>query len=254
MTAAVEIFRYADQQVRTVLVEGDPWFSARDVCDVLDIAQVGPALQSLDEDEVTSTHLTDSLGRDQLTYIISEPGLYSLILRSRKPEAKAFKRWITHDVIPSIRRTGSYSKAPAELTRTEILRLALDSEEKRLAAESRVAELEPRAEQWDRLASATGDYAVADAAKILSRDPQIKLGRDRLFTVLREMGWAYRQQADRRHRTYQRAVDAGWLSELASSHYHPRTGELVIDPPQIRVTVKGMGELHRRLTAADGAA
>lgn len=253
MTAAVEIFRYADQHVRTVLVEGDPWFVALDVAAVLDLGNVRSSLALLDDDE-RGVHTVDTPGGPQQVAIVSESGLYSLILRSRKLEAKAFKRWITHDVIPSIRRTGSYSKAPAELTRTEILRLALDSEEKRLAAESRVAELEPRAEQWDRLASATGDYAVADAAKILSRDPQIKLGRDRLFTLLREMGWAYRQQADRRHRTYQRAVDAGWLSELASSHYHPRTGELVIDPPQIRVTVKGMGELHRRLTAADGAA
>lgn len=111
----------------------------------------------------------------------------------------------------------------------------------------RVAELEPAAHSWQTLATAEGDFSVADAAKILTRDPQISLGRNRLFTVLAERGWTYRQIADDRARAKQTAIERGWLSEIPQSHYHPRTGELVLDPPQVRVTVKGLSELHKRL-------
>jgi len=115
------------------------------------------------------------------------------------------------------------------------------------ALEGRVAELEPAAHAWDVLASGAGDYSVGDAAKILARDPAIKLGRDRLFTVLAEQKWTFRQVADNKPRAMQTAINRGWLSEIPQSHYHPRTGELVLDAPQVRVTVKGVRELHKRL-------
>ncbi|MEH7463880.1 BRO family protein [Bacillus thuringiensis] len=102
------MFNYAGKQVRTVVRDGEPWFVAKDVCDILDIKQVVRAVDKLDEDEVTTIHITDNLGRLQNTYIINEAGLYMVMLKSRKPEAKAFKRWITHDVIPSIRKHGAY--------------------------------------------------------------------------------------------------------------------------------------------------
>ena len=94
-------------EVRTVLQDGQPWFVALDVCNALGIKNNRDALTRLDEDE-KGVGLTDTNGGRQEVVIINEPGLYSLVLRSRKPEAKAFKRWITHEVIPSIRRTGSY--------------------------------------------------------------------------------------------------------------------------------------------------
>ncbi|WP_218639556.1 phage antirepressor KilAC domain-containing protein [Streptomyces acidiscabies] len=122
-------------------------------------------------------------------------------------------------------------------------------ETKALAA--KVAELEPAAASWQVLASGDGDFSVADAAKILSRDPHIKLGRNRLFTVLDEYRWTYRQIADDRPRVMQTAVERGWLSELPQSHYHPRTGELVLDAPQVRVTAKGLSELHKRLGGSE---
>jgi DNA-damage-inducible protein D len=120
------------------------------------------------------------------------------------------------------------------------------AEVRAVEAEAKAAELEPAATSWTILASGDGDYSVADAAKCLSRDPAIKLGQGRLFTLLGEWGWAYRQRGDQRWRAKQSAVDAGRLSEIPASHYHPRTGELVIDPPQVRVTVKGIHEVHRR--------
>ncbi|WP_223837368.1 BRO-N domain-containing protein [Bacillus swezeyi] len=120
MNQLQKVFNYQDQQVRTVVKDGEPWFVAKDVCDVLGITDARKSVNLLDEDERNSVPVTDSLGRNQETLIINEPGLYSLILRSRKPEAKQFKRWVTHEVIPTIRKTGSYQMEQPK-TQLEIL-------------------------------------------------------------------------------------------------------------------------------------
>jgi prophage antirepressor-like protein len=246
--SAIELFTYRDAQVRTVLVDGDPWFVAADVCAVLGIGNPSQAVSYLDDDEYTTTLISSEGGQERPTNVINEPGLYSLILRSRKPEAKTFKRWITHEVLPQIRRTGGYSSAPAlPQTYADALRELASSVEERERLAGKVAELEPAAESWNTLATAEGDFLVADAAKILCRDPRIKIGQNRLYTLLGQLGWVYRGAGDGRWRTQQRAIESGWLSEIPMSHYHPRTGDLVLDPPQIRVTVKGLGYLHRHL-------
>jgi prophage antirepressor-like protein len=240
-------FPETGQPVRTVTIDGEPWFVVADACKILELSNPTMAAERLEEDDLSTAEVIDSMGRKQSPRIVNEPGMYDLVFQSRKPQARAFKRWITHDVIPSIRRTGSYSVAPREMTKLEALQAAIESEQARLVAEARVAELEPAAASWNVLALGDGDYSVADAAKILARNPQITLGRNRLFTVLAEQRWTYRQGADDRPRVMQVAVERGWLSEIPQSHYHPRTGELVLDPPQVRVTVKGLNELHKRL-------
>lgn len=105
-------FDYSGRQVRTVQVDGEPWFVAADVCAVLELNNVTMAVASLDEDE-KGFSTVDTPGGEQRVVIVNEPGLYSLILRSRKPEAKAFKRWLIHEVIPSLRKTGSFGVMPA---------------------------------------------------------------------------------------------------------------------------------------------
>jgi Prophage antirepressor len=104
MKELTKIFNYDTQQVRTVLQNGEIWFVAADVCSVLDVVNVTHALKNLEFDERSSF----KLGRQGTVNIVNEFGLYNLILGSRKPEAKKFKRWVTHEVLPSIRRTGSY--------------------------------------------------------------------------------------------------------------------------------------------------
>ena len=98
---------YKDHPVRIVDRDGEPWFVAKDVCEALGIAKVDSAIRSLDEDE-KDAHSMSTLGGNQEMTVVSEAGLYSLIMRSRKPEAKTFKRWVTHEVLPSIRKTGAY--------------------------------------------------------------------------------------------------------------------------------------------------
>lgn len=110
----LQVFIYSGEQLRTVTKDNELWWVLRDVCNVLGIGNVTDAKNRLDEDEFDSIELTDSIGRNQQTIIINEPGLYAVILRSDKPEAKAFKRWVTHDVLPSIRKTGCYSHGLTE--------------------------------------------------------------------------------------------------------------------------------------------
>ena len=105
---------YKDHQVRIVERDGGPWFVAKDVCEVLGISKYRDAVTRLDSDEGCPV-LVDTPSGKQEMIAVNEPGLYSLILRSRKPEAKAFKRWVTHDVLPSIRKTGAYVSPNAGL-------------------------------------------------------------------------------------------------------------------------------------------
>ncbi|TFD61092.1 hypothetical protein E3T43_01075 [Cryobacterium sp. Hh7] len=137
--------------------------------------------------------------------------------------------------------------APAELSRLEILTMAIDSERRAVTAETAVAALTPSATAWDELASASGDYEVADAAKILAR-AGIETGRQRLFGQIADLGWILRGSHGS-WKAYQSAVDSGYLTEKPIKHFHPKTGEVVLDPPQVRVTVKGLERLRVRLGA-----
>ena len=108
MTAITAFTNTEFGEVRTMMRDGEPWFVAADVCRALEIVNHKDALTRLDSDEKSGVALTDPHGREQITNIINEAGLYALVLGSRKPEAKAFKRWMTHEVIPSIRKNGAY--------------------------------------------------------------------------------------------------------------------------------------------------
>jgi anti-repressor protein len=248
---AVERFIFHGDEVRSIIMNGEPWWVATDATKILGYRNAGDATRLLDEDE-KGTHSVRTLGGEQVVTIVNEPGLYSLILRSKLPQAKAFKRWITHEVIPTIRKTGGYGQRPALPSNRDLALMVIAEADRADVAEAKVKELEPAAQSWQTLAAAEGDFAVADAAKILSRDGGINVGRNRLFAALLEMRWTYRQQADGRPRAMQTAVTRGWLSELPQSHNHPETGDLVLDSPQVRITVKGLHELHKRL-GGDGA-
>ncbi|WP_204745517.1 phage antirepressor KilAC domain-containing protein [Glycomyces paridis] len=158
----------------------------------------------------------------------------------RKPAIAAARAYFAID-------TGDTGTEGA-LDEIEAARRYLAALESKRDLQVKLADLAPDAASWQVLASANGDFSVADAAKILSRDAAIEVGQTRLFQRLRDINWTFRQSGDGAWRAYQRSIDGGWLSELPQSHYHPRTGELVLDPPRLRVTAKGLAELRRRLT------
>ncbi|ARX81608.1 phage antirepressor protein [Streptomyces alboflavus] len=246
-TPLVFTFPETAQHVRSVMIDGEPWFVAKDVTDVLGLANGRDAVGRLPERMRSSVVISDGTPGNPNKTLVRESGVYRLIMRSNLPAAERFQDWLAEEVIPSLRTTGSYSVQPVEMTKLEALQAAIESEQGRLAAEARVKELEPAANSWQTLASAEGDFSVADAAKILSRDPSIETGRNRLFGILHELDWAYVQNADHRYRAKQYAVERRWLSELPQSYSHPRTGELTLGAPQLRVTTKGLHELHKRL-------
>lgn len=136
---------YKNSPVRIVEKGGEPWFVARDVCKVLEITKVDSAIRNLDADE-KGAHTVSTPGGNQEMTIVSEAGLYSLILRSRKPEAKAFKRWVTHEVLPSIRKTGAYLSPGMSNEQVKALVATLEEEMyRRIQAENRLAKLEAHA-------------------------------------------------------------------------------------------------------------
>jgi len=238
-------FTFEGQPVRAVLIEGEPWFVAADVCVVLGLGNVSQALTGLDDDERNSITIADGTPGNPTRAIINEPGLYSLVVRSRMPQARAFRRWVTHEVLPSIRRTGSYAAPALPQSYADALRELAASVEARAALEVANAELTPRAEAWDDLADAAGDYAVADAASILKR-AGVDTGPQRLFETLGEIRWTYRGEG-RRWRPYATALDAGYLTERAMPPRRNSDDELVPVAPQVRITARGLERLRVRL-------
>ena len=156
----VTIFKYEESKlVRTMNVSGEPWFVLKDVCDVLGLSTPARVAERLDSDEVSQAHLIDSMGRSQEMTIISESGLYNVILRSDKPEAKPFRKWVTAVVLPSIRKNGGYIAGQEELSPQELMAKALlvaqktltdrDARIKELTAQNQI--MQPKAEYFDEL-------------------------------------------------------------------------------------------------------
>ncbi len=145
MNEIVKVFN--DRPVRIIDRDGEPWFVAKDVCNILEVARVDSAIRALDADE-KDTHSMSTLGGEQEMTIVNEPGLYSLILRSRKKEAKVFKRWITHVVIPSIRKTGAYLSPAISDRQVEALITTLEQEVcRRITAEQEMKCLQRQLEK-----------------------------------------------------------------------------------------------------------
>lgn len=179
--SALAVFEHAEWSVRTTVIDGEPWFVARDVCAALDITNASDAVTRLDQDGVGTTEVIDSMGRTQNARIVNEAGLYELIFQSRRPEAKTFRRWVTSEVLPTIRRTGQY--VPRELSRLELIEIARDAEVGRLQAEAKIAELAPKAEAFDEFLSADEDTITMEAcAKALG------FGRNTFFKLCRRAG------------------------------------------------------------------
>jgi len=244
-------FPLTSQQVRSILVDGEPWFVGADVASILGYANGSRDINRHVPEHHRGVYRIGTPSGDQQMTVIDEPGAYRLIMRSNQAQAEAFQDWLAEDVIPSIRKTGSYALPAAPMDELELAQRAVELiKEKRAAlaraeqAEARAGELEVPARAWAALASAEGDYEVADAAKILARDPDIDIGGGRLFKVLEKLGWAYRR--DRAWHAYQSQIGCGRLVQRASTYPHPHSGDPVAYS-QVRVTIKGLAALHKHL-------
>ncbi|MGG1291409.1 phage antirepressor [Bacillus smithii] len=236
MNQLQQVFQYKEHQVRTVIKDGEPWFVAKDVCNVLEIKNSRDAISRLDDDE-KDVALTDTLGGKQEMAIVNEPGLYTLILGSRKPEAKAFKRWVTHEVIPTIRKTGSYSikKLDSYMIDDPIERAKrwIEEQEEKLAIQQQLQIAAPKAEMYDVALSADNAQTMSIVAKTLG------YGRNRLFAFLREQG-VLRQNNE----PYQEFIDRGYF-RIRQVPISRSVG--VQNKPQTLVTAKGMDYIAKLL-------
>lgn len=242
--SALEVFQYSEREVRTVSVDGEVWFVLADICGVLGVANVGNVAARLDEADIRQTDISSG-GQRRAVTIVSESGMYEVVIRSDKPEARRFRWWVTHEVIPAIRRTGTYAvETPEQL----MARAVVKAQEIIARKDEQIAALAPMAEAWEEIADAGTDYAVRDVAPMLSR-AGIATGPQRLFEKLHELGWIYRGEKGR-WTPYARSVDAGLLKLRAMSPFRDRdTGDLVPSAPQVRITPKGVERLRIRLGA-----
>lgn len=245
LTTDIQIFKNEQfGQIRVVERDGEPWFVAVDICGALDIANSRDALTRIDEDE-KGVALTDTLGGAQEVAVVNEPGLYSLVLGSRKSEARAFKRWITHDVIPAIRKTGMYA-TPATVeamlanpdTMIQVLQAFKDEREQRLALETKVVADAPKVAFADAVETSTDSCLVGQLAKII-RQNGYEIGANRLFEYLRKEGYLCKAGSNRNMPT-QRSMEAGWFEVKESVLENPDGSIRVVRTPK----VTGKGQIY----------
>lgn len=245
MNNEIQKFDFKGASLRTLTDEaGEPWFVAKDVCDILELTNPAVALQSLDDDEKTNlsnSYVWSEPGRRPL--IISEPGLYRLVMRSRKPEAKEFQRWVTHEVLPQIRRTGGYIPATDADDDMTILAKAvmigqrtMEAQQRKIAAQqTRIVELEPKARFADAVAASDGTCLVGELAKML-RQNGMDIGQNRLFRLLQADGYLGKSGSNRNVPT-QRAMDLGLFRIKETTVTHADGHTTVSRTP--KVTGKG---------------
>jgi prophage antirepressor-like protein len=208
-------------EIRILMRDGEPWFVASDICKVLELSNITETLKRVDEDELSITEVIDSLGRRQQVYIVNEAGLYNLILLSRKSEAKKFKRWITHEVLPSIRKHGAYltpEKIEEVLLNPDtIIQLAQqlkEEKQKRLEAEKTIQIMKPKAEFFDAVAGSKDAIDMNRAAKLIYEET--RMGRNKLFKLLREKGVLMKDNIP-----YQEYIDKGYFRTIEQKYTKP---------------------------------
>lgn len=209
--SAIQVFNSPQfGEIRTAGTSEDPLFCLSDVCSVLGLRQ-GDVKQRLDDGVVSTQPIIDTLGREQQANFVNEDGLYDVILDSRKPQAKAFRKWVTSEVLPAIRKTGGYIATKSDDTPEEIMARALivaqetikRKEERLKQLEEKNAKLQPKADFAETAFKAEGKVDIGQAAKILN----LGFGRNTLFKKLKEVGVFFKD----RNEPKQKYIDAGYF-------------------------------------------
>ena len=198
--------------------QGEPWFVASDIAKALGYRDANNLTRRLDDDEKGTRSVSTPSG-NQLMNIINEAGLYSAILGSKVPSAKVFKRWVTHEVLPSIRKDGGYMVARQDESDEEILARGLLIAQRTIERQTaRIAELEPKALFADAVAASDGTCLIGELAKML-RQNGVNIGQNRLFELLRNEGYLGKTGQNRNVPT-QRAMELGLfrIKETAITH------------------------------------
>lgn len=238
----LQMFNFENNSVRVIQKDGEPWFVAKDVCDVLEIRNTSQALQRLDVDERSMFNI----GRQGETNIINEYGLYSLVLASRKPEAKQFKRWVTHEVIPSIRKHGAYLTPDAleqAISNPDftigLLTNLKEERDKRQAAESRLEEQKPKVLFAESVEASQTSILIRELAVLLKQNG-IDTGEKRLYEWMRTNGYLVKRFGTDRNTPTQRSMNMGFF-EVKETPINHNSGLITVNKT---TKVTGRGQVY----------
>lgn len=196
-------------EIRTVAINNEPWFVGKDVAQILGYRETAKAIREHVDTEDKGVSKMDTPGGSQDMTVINESGLYSLILSSKLPSAKAFKRWVTSEVLPAIRKNGGYMAGQERMTDQEIMAQALIVAQKTIESKSlQIAEMQPKALFADSVAASSSTILVGELAKIL-RQNGVDIGEKRLFAWLRENGYLIRRKGSDFNMPTQKSVELG---------------------------------------------
>ena len=228
MINELQVFSYEGSEIRTVQLGGEPWWVLKDICDVLELSNPSVIADRLDEDEKAKVDPKQYLGSrsNEPATVISESGLYNVILLSRKPEAKKFKRWITHEVLPTIRKHGAYvtSDKLEEMISDpdawiKVLTALKDERTAKERLQLEAAKNESKVVFADAVSVSRGTILIGELAKILKGNG-IEIGQNRLFEKLRQDGYLIKRQGTDYNAPTQRAMEMGLfrVKETAITH------------------------------------
>lgn len=246
MSNEIQRFDFKGESLRALTnMAGEPWFVLKDCMSILDLGNPTETVKMFDDDEFSTTEVIDSIGRRQQAYIISEPGLYRLVMRSRKPEAKEFQRWVTHEVLPSIRKHGAYMTQQTldkALTSPDFLiQLATKLKEE----QEKVKELEPKAQALDDFTNVEDRLLVRDAAKVLS-NAGTPIKEKQLREWMADHNWIFKSGGSWRA-TAEHCAAGHLVMVMSQKHGVKDDGTEFVFPPTVRITRKGLALLHKRL-------
>lgn len=231
----VQLFNFENHEVRSLLLNNEPWFVGKDVADVLGYADTNQAIRKHVDNEDRLTRRFDGTGQSRDMTIINESGLYSLVLSSKLPSAKKFKRWVTSEVLPALRKTGQYQVK--ELSGQELMAKALIEAQSVLAAKDKqIEEMKPKVVFADAVATSHTSILVGELAKILKQNG-IEMGQKRLFAWLREKGYLIKRQGTDYNMPTQKAMELG-LFEIKEGSYVNGSG-VNITTKTPKITGKG---------------
>lgn len=240
----LQLFEYSGHQVRTIMIEDDPWFVLNDVCQVLDISNVGNVATRVDEPDIQNADVRSS-GQIRSMKVVNESGLYDVVFMSRKPEARDFKRWVTRDVLPSIRKTGGYGEVTP--TGEKLLALAVVEAQQMLEAkDEKIAELQPKADYANMISNSEGLRTINDLANDLkvhaaANHPGVKVYNQDVFDLAGELGLIIRGNTVRHNQPTAKAIEANWVSP-AETTYTRKSGE-VVTKRYTRLTPRGYARI-----------
>lgn len=240
----VQIFSFEGNQVRTVEIEGEPWFVGRDVASVLGYSNPSKAviIHVDDEDKQILSSQNGNLGNipNRGLLIVNESGIYSLILSSKLPRAKEFKRWVTSEVIPTIRKHGAYMTDQKAFdvvhNKSGLIDLLQQAADQLREKNIQIEEMRPKALFADSVSSSSSTISVGDLAKILKQNG-INIGSIRLFAWLRDNGYLIKRQGSDYNSPTQYSMERGWFVVKETTVNYPNGRTLVKKTP--KVTGKG---------------